>query len=52
MEIVLKILTLIMPTGIFSPPPKEYPAEIRATTQEESTENHLRVLMEQFEFSS
>ena len=40
------------PTGVFSPPPKEYPSEIRATNQEESTENYLRMLMDQFEFSA
>ena len=49
-NIDLKTYTPVQPTGIYSPPPKEYPAEIRATNQEESTENHLRMLMDQFEF--
>ena len=48
----LKTYTPVQSTGIFSPPPKEYPAEIRATTQEESTKNYLRMLMDQFEFSA
>ena len=34
---------------IYSPPPKEYPAEIRATNQEESTENRIRAIRTQFE---
>ena len=46
----LKTYSPDQPTGVFSPPPKEYPSEIRETNQEESTENHLRMLMDQFEF--
>ena len=46
----LETYTPVQSTGIFSPPPKEYPAEIRETNQEESTENYLRMLMDQFEF--
>ena len=51
-NIDLKTYTPVQTTGIYSPPPKEYPAEIRATNQEESTENYLRMLMDQFEFSA
>ena len=49
-NIDLKTYTPVQPTGIYSPPPKEYPAEIRETTQEESTANYLRMLIESFEF--
>ena len=49
-NIDLKTYTPVQPTGIYSPPPKEYPAEIRETTQEESTANYLRMLTESFEF--
>ena len=48
-NIDLKTYTPVQPTGIYSPPPKEYPAEIRATNQEESTENRIRAIRTQFE---
>ena len=48
-NIDLKTYTPVQTTGIYSPPPKEYPAEIRATNQEESTENRIRAIRTQFE---
>ena len=48
----LSTYTPDQPDGVYSPPPTEPEAEIRATTQEESTENYLRMLMDQFEFSA
>lgn len=47
-NIDLKTYTPVQTTGIYSPP-KEYPAEIRATNQEESTENRIRAIRTQFE---
>ena len=48
----LSTYTPDQPDGVYSPPPTEPEAEIRATNQEESTENYLRMLMDQFEFSA
>ena len=48
-NIDLKTYTPVQPIGIYSPPPKEYPAEIRTTNQEESTENRIRAIRTQFE---
>ena len=51
-NIDLKTYTPDQPDGVYSPPPTEPEAEIRETNDMESLENHLRMLMDQFEFSA
>ena len=46
----LSTYTPDQPDGVYSPPPTEPEAEIRETNDMESLENHLRMLMDQFEF--
>ena len=48
----LSTYTPDQPDGVYSPPPTEPEAEIRETNDMESLENHLRMLMDQFEFSA